>query len=84
MAPIAPLMLYLIVFRSALAASIVVWLNFLVLHIAYLLVDWPHLMTVIEALRLDWPLLLSGILLQLAANQERIIRSTVTGVPSAL
>ena len=70
-APVLSLPLYFIFLWSPSKASVAIWLNFLILHLGYLLIDWPHWLTIITALRLDWPLLLSAVLLRLAAVQER-------------
>jgi hypothetical protein len=70
-APILAFPLYLVCFWSARKSSILLALNFCILHLGYFSVDWPHWATLLEALRIDWPLPCCSILLYVAALRNR-------------
>ena len=78
MAPVVALPLYFMFLWSTPIASVVIWLNFLILHLGYFMIAWPHWAASVTALRVDWPLLLSAILLQFGANQEKMIRDILS------
>ena len=79
-APIFAFPLYLVSIWSTYRASLLIGLNFCVLHLGYFLIDWPHWGTLVEALRIDWPLLLSCILLYAAALQKPLTGAPATRV----
>lgn len=70
-APVLALPFFLSFIWSVSVASILLWADFVVLHVGYLLNDWPHVSTLITALQSDWPLLLVAILMQIVAAREQ-------------
>jgi hypothetical protein len=70
-APVLALPFFLSFALSPSVASVLLWLDFLILHVGYVVNDWPHFSNLITALRMDWPLLLVAVLTQMAASRER-------------
>jgi hypothetical protein len=70
-APVLTLPIFFLVLWSLPAASALMWVNFLTLHIAYVASDWPHVSDALTALQTDWPLLLIAVLIQWAVLREQ-------------
>jgi hypothetical protein len=68
-APLFAFPIYLVSFWSRSKASALLLVNFLIVHICYVLAAWPDWGTVIEALRIDWPLIAGALLLWLTAKK---------------
>lgn len=68
-APVLVLPCFLAGLRSLHLASALLWIDFALVHLSYIAIDWPHYQTSITAFRSDWPLLLIALLMQLAASE---------------
>lgn len=69
LAPVFAFPIYLVSYWSLSKASILLWVELLIVHTSYVLAGWPGLTAILEPLRLDWPLIVGATLLWLTGKK---------------